>query len=58
VGKRGDGVLDAFLFAGDSAMVKEVWAAGRHVVRQGRHIHRAPIIEAYRKTMSALEKRL
>ena len=51
VGKQGDTVLDTFLFAGDSAMVSEVWSAGRHVVRRGRHVEHETIVEAYRKTL-------
>ena len=58
VGKQGDTVLDTFLFAGDSAMVSEVWSAGRHVVRRGRHVEHETIVEAYRKTMSGLGERL
>ncbi|THD81355.1 formimidoylglutamate deiminase [Aliigemmobacter aestuarii] len=53
-GLRGDTVLDAFAFAGDSAMVAEVWAAGRHMVTGGRHIRREAITAAYRHAVRSL----
>lgn len=53
-GRKGDALLDAWIFAGDDAMVADVWAAGRHLVRGGRHIARDPITAAYRRTMSRL----
>ncbi len=40
---RGDAILDNFVFAGDNRLVSDVWSAGRHVVRQGRHIRRDEI---------------
>jgi formimidoylglutamate deiminase len=46
-GLRGDTILDSFAFAGDSRMVADVWAAGRHVVRGGHHIRREAISRAY-----------
>ncbi len=53
-GRHGDTLLDSFIFAGDSNMVSDVWAAGRHMVRHGRHIAREPIRAAYRRAMSQL----
>jgi formimidoylglutamate deiminase len=47
VGRVGDAVLDCWIFAGDDRMVRDVWAAGRHVVREGRHIRREAITRAY-----------
>jgi GntR family histidine utilization transcriptional repressor len=46
-GRSGDTLLDSFIFAGDSSMVSDVWAAGRHVVRDGRHVAREAITSAY-----------
>ncbi len=57
-GKTGDEVLDAYIFAGDDRLVSDVWSAGRHMVRQGRHIHRDSIIERYRKSLSSVENRI
>jgi formimidoylglutamate deiminase len=56
VGLSGDRVLDAFAFAGDSSMVAEVWAAGRHLVTQGRHRRREAIIADYRIAVRTLRE--
>ena len=53
-GRNGDTLLDSFIFAGDSSMVIDVWAAGRHMVRDGRHVAREAIIAAYRKATAEL----
>ncbi len=37
-GLAGDTILDTLVFATGDAPVAEVWAAGRHVVRGGRHV--------------------
>ncbi|MBR0676840.1 amidohydrolase family protein, partial [Roseomonas alkaliterrae] len=57
-GLRGDAILDAFAFSGDNGMVAEVWAAGRHVVRGGRHIRRDAITAAYRRAVRPLRQAL
>jgi formimidoylglutamate deiminase len=53
-GRRGDAILDAFVFAGDNAMVRDVWAAGRHVIADGHHAAEARITAAYRAVMVRL----
>lgn len=53
-----DLILDTFAFAGRDNMVSDVWAAGRHMVREGRHIHRERIIEGYRKAVKGLRGNL
>lgn len=53
-GLCGDTILDSFAFTGGNRMVGDVWAAGRHVVKDGAHIHRAEITKAYRTAVSAL----
>ena len=53
-GRQGDRVLDAWIFAGTDRMVRDVWAAGRHVVREGRHVAREPIEAEYRAVMRQL----
>jgi formimidoylglutamate deiminase len=53
-GRRGDAILDAFVFAGDNAMVRDVWAAGRHVIADGHHAAEARITAAYRAVMARL----
>jgi formimidoylglutamate deiminase len=53
-GRRGDTLLDTWIFAGDDRMVREVWSAGRHVVTEGRHIRREGIAARYRAAMREL----
>ncbi len=55
-GLDGDRLLDAFVFAGDDRLVRDVWSAGRHVVRDGHHIDRDRIVEQYRRALSALRE--
>ena len=52
--RRGDHILDAWIFASDDSLVQDVWAAGRHMVRGGTHIDRPRIVDAYKKTLDAL----
>ena len=49
-----DTVLDAFVFTGDNRMVRDVWSAGRHLVKDGRHIARDSITAAYRHATQSL----
>lgn len=53
-GLRGDTILDSFAFSGDSRMVADVWAAGRHMVRAGRHLRREAICTAYSRAIAPL----
>lgn len=53
-GRRGDAILDAFIFAGSDRMISDVWAAGRHRVQGGRHVARDAITAAYRKALCDL----
>lgn len=53
-GLAGDTLLDAWIFAGDDRAVSDVWSAGRHLVRRGRHIRRDAIAAAYRHTLQRL----
>ena len=47
IGRTGDALIDSFAFAGDSSLVRDVWSAGRHIVRQGAHPNRQRIVSAY-----------
>lgn len=55
IGRRGDQLLDTWIFAGTDAAVSDVWAAGRHVVKDGAHVARDAITTAYRATLRQLE---
>ncbi|WP_170783129.1 formimidoylglutamate deiminase [Ruegeria lacuscaerulensis] len=43
-----DQLLDGLCFATHDGVVTDLWSAGRHMVRQGRHVNRDEIISAYR----------
>lgn len=53
-GRAGDTVLDAFIFAAGDSAISDVWAAGRHLVKQGRHVQHDTITEAYRAVLRRL----
>ncbi len=53
-GQTGDKLLDCWCFAGDDRMVRDVWAAGRHMVENGRHKVRDEITVAYTRAMEPL----
>ena len=56
IGRKGDTILDTYIFAGDDRMVRDVWSAGRHVVTEGRHIAHDTITNRYRKVMEQLKE--
>lgn len=51
---REEQLLDGLCFASPPDVVSDVWSAGRHQVKQGRHIARDAISARYRRTMSAM----
>ena len=53
-GRQSDTILDCFVFAGDDRMITDVWSAGRHQVKEGRHVHREKIVENYRRATRSL----
>jgi formimidoylglutamate deiminase len=54
VGLLGDERLDAMVFAQTPGLVCDVWAAGRHVVREGRHQEHDRLLADYRATLQRL----
>ena len=53
--RSGDTVLDAWIFAGDDRLVTDVWSAGRHVVKDGKHINNARITSTYLRALQDLK---
>ncbi len=47
-------LLDGLVFAAPDSAVTDVWSAGRHMVRDGRHIHRDRIVAGWRTSVAAL----
>lgn len=57
-GRQGDQMLDSLIFAGGDGLIRDVWAAGRHVVRNGRHLDRGRIVAEYRACVTSLQERM
>ena len=53
-GLENDQVLDAWIFADADPVVQNVWSAGRHCVKDGRHIHREAIVSRAQKVLRKL----
>uniref|UniRef100_UPI003873971E formimidoylglutamate deiminase n=1 Tax=Azospirillum canadense TaxID=403962 RepID=UPI003873971E len=51
-----DSLLDAYVFASDGHAVRDVVAAGRTVVRDGRHVREDAIVAAYRRAITGLRQ--
>lgn len=47
-------ILDGLVFAAKDTVVTDLWSAGRHMVKEGRHVSRDEIIENYRVVISTL----
>ncbi len=57
--RQGDQLLDSLIFAGAGpSSIRDVWSAGRHVVKQGRHPRRDDIICRFKRTLNQLETTL
>jgi formimidoylglutamate deiminase len=54
IGREGDAVLDALIFAAATPCIADVVVAGRHVVCNGRHIARDRIVRAWQQTATRL----
>jgi formimidoylglutamate deiminase len=57
-GLSGDTILDSYVFAGGDGLVSDVWSAGRHMVRAGRHVERDRITTAYMRAINDLRAAL
>jgi len=47
VGRKGDTLIDSFIFANADRQISDVWSAGRHQVREGRHVNHDAIVSRY-----------
>ncbi|MEE8272634.1 MAG: formimidoylglutamate deiminase [Alphaproteobacteria bacterium] len=54
LGKSGDDVLDALVFAGNTNPVRDVMVGGRWVVLDGRHADEPAVLAAYRRAVGTL----
>ncbi len=53
-----DQLLDGLCFAAPDSVVTDVWAAGRHTVRSGRHIAHDDVARRYRAAIADLTRQL
>ena len=53
-GLSGDALLDGLVFAAGEGVVTDLWSAGRHMVREGRHVARDAIRARYRAAITEL----
>jgi formiminoglutamate deiminase len=56
VGRAKDQALDSWIFAAGDGAVRDVFAGGRHVVAQGRHVHRDRILRRFTGTVRRLQE--
>lgn len=54
VGREGDALLDAWIFAAATSPVRDVYRAGRRVVVDGRHVARPSVAADWRRTLLRL----
>ena len=57
-GLSNDTILDTWIFACGDEIVLDVWAAGRHMVRNGEHILRDNITRKFHQTINRLRNEL
>ncbi|MES2142928.1 MAG: formimidoylglutamate deiminase [Pseudomonadota bacterium] len=57
-GLKGDTILDAWIFAGDDRLVRDVWSAGRHIVKDGAHVARDAVAARFGKVLARLRAAL
>ena len=53
-----DQVLDGLCFVASDEVVTDLWSAGRHQVRGGRHVAREEIVKRYRAAIADLKVHL
>ena len=51
-------LLSGLVFAAGDRVVTDLWSAGRHRVREGRHVARAEITAAFRAALAELTARV
>lgn len=57
-GLKHDMALDAWIFAPNGSSVENLWSAGRHIVKNKKHVKRVKITKEYFKTIKKLRSRI
>ncbi len=52
--RKGDGILDAWMFACDNNPIQDVFVGGKRVITQGHHAHEQKVEEDFRKVLKRL----
>ena len=55
IGRKGDEIVDSWIFSGGNACVKDMFVGGQHVVADRRHVREDEIAIAYRKAVEKLQ---
>lgn len=55
--RRGDEILDSWIFSGNSNAVRDVYVGGKQVIKGGRHVQEAVIAERFKATLKDLKSR-
>ena len=58
VGKQGDTLLDSFICTAGDRTITDLWSAGRHVVKDGRHVRREAVSRGYVRALDRLKAAL
>ncbi|MEM8790744.1 MAG: formimidoylglutamate deiminase [Pseudomonadota bacterium] len=58
IGRNGDALLDSWIFGHARGAISDVWSAGRHMVRAGRHIRHEELTARYKATLTGLLGRI
>ena len=53
-GRRGDALLDSWIFSGNVPLVRDVYVGGKAVILDGVHAHEEAIATRFRQTLDAL----
>ncbi|MCY4153022.1 MAG: formimidoylglutamate deiminase [Aestuariivita sp.] len=54
--RQGDALLDSLIFSGvGNASIRDVWSAGRHIVKNGRHVKREQVTANFISVLNELE---
>lgn len=53
-GRKGDALLDSWIFGAPSGSVSSVWRAGKLVVKDGRHVAREAVEARYRRALATV----
>ncbi len=53
-GRRGDELLDSWIFSGNETLVRDVYVGGKKVIDAGHHAREDEIARAYRATLDRL----